>query len=62
MAGAEAGRFHTRDRASWRQWLKANADGSPSVWQVYDKGPGRVLSYDDIAEKALCFGLTRANA
>jgi uncharacterized protein YdeI (YjbR/CyaY-like superfamily) len=44
------------DRAAWRAWLAQHAAGSTGVWLVYDKGPGRRLSYDDIVEEALCFG------
>ena len=44
------------DRAAWRDWLAQHAAGSTGVWLVYDKGPGRRLSYDDIVEEALCFG------
>jgi uncharacterized protein YdeI (YjbR/CyaY-like superfamily) len=44
------------DRAAWRAWLTEHAPSSAGIWLVYDKGPGRRLSYDDIVEEALCFG------
>jgi uncharacterized protein YdeI (YjbR/CyaY-like superfamily) len=49
-------RVHVVDRAAWRAWLTDHAAGGTGVWLVYDKGPGRRLSYDDIVEEALCFG------
>ena len=48
--------FYAEDRAAWRAWLEKNHASERAVWLVYDKGPGRVLSYDDIVEEALCFG------
>jgi uncharacterized protein YdeI (YjbR/CyaY-like superfamily) len=47
---------HAADRAGWRTWLSEHAAGSTGIWLVYEKGPGRRLSYDDIVEEALCFG------
>jgi len=47
---------YVRSRAEWRQWLCDNAARSSGIWLVYDKGPARTLSYDDIVEEALCFG------
>lgn len=44
------------DRAAWRRWLSENAAGGQGVWLIYDKGPARRLSADDISEEALCFG------
>jgi uncharacterized protein YdeI (YjbR/CyaY-like superfamily) len=44
------------DRAAWRAWLEENAGTSRGIWLVYDKGPGRRLSYPEIVEEALCFG------
>src|SRR5689334_17939199 len=52
----DAPQVHAADRAAWRAWLSGHATGSTGVWLVYDKGPGRRLSYDDIVEEALCFG------
>ena len=45
-----------RDRAAWRRWLTRNHSREGGVWLVYDKGPQRRLTYDDIVEEALCFG------
>jgi uncharacterized protein YdeI (YjbR/CyaY-like superfamily) len=45
-----------RDRAAWRRWLTKHHGRTGGIWLVYDKGPGRRLSYDDIVEEALCFG------
>ena len=47
---------YVRSRAEWRQWLFENAAHSSGIWLIYDKGPARILSYDDIVEEALCFG------
>jgi uncharacterized protein YdeI (YjbR/CyaY-like superfamily) len=44
------------DRQSWRRWLTENHGQPSGVWLVYDKGPDRRLTYDDIVEEALCFG------
>ena len=44
------------DRTAWRRWLTEHAARSQGVWLVYDKGPDRSLSYDDIVEEALCVG------
>ena len=56
LVPADAEQLYVRDRAEWRSWLEAHATTSGAVWLVYDKGPGRRLSYDDIVEEALCFG------
>ena len=48
--------MHAADRADWRAWLAEHAAASDGIWLVYEKGPGRRLSYDDIVEEALCFG------
>ena len=53
MTGDE---FYALNRAAWRQWLSEHADRGEGVWVIYDKGPSRVLTYDDIVEEALCFG------
>jgi uncharacterized protein YdeI (YjbR/CyaY-like superfamily) len=47
---------HMRDRAAWRRWLASHHGRATGIWLVYDKGPDRRLSYDDIVEEALCFG------
>ena len=52
----EAEQVHAADRAAWWRWLEEHAATSGGVWLVYDKGPARQLSYDDIVEEALCFG------
>ncbi|WNV77158.1 YdeI family protein [Geodermatophilus sp. DSM 44513] len=51
-----ADRVHAADRSAWRSWLADHAATSGGVWLVYDKGPGRRLTYDDVVEEALCFG------
>ena len=48
--------MHVADRVGWRAWLAEHAAGSAGMGLIYDKGPGRRLSYDDIVEEALCFG------
>lgn len=48
--------FYAKDRAAWREWLMANHDDETAVWLVYDKGPGRTLSWADIVQESLCFG------
>lgn len=52
----DAPQVHVPDRAAWRAWLTEHAAGSAGIWLVYEKGPGRRLSYDDIVEEALAFG------
>ena len=52
----EAPQVHVRDRAAWRAWLAEHAAASTGIWLVYDKGPDRRLSYDDIVDEALSFG------
>ncbi len=44
------------DRAALRAWLTANPKQDEGVWVVFYKGDKRTLSYDDVAEEALCFG------
>lgn len=44
------------DRAALRRWLAAHYGEDEGVWVVFYKGEKRTLSYDDIAEEALCFG------
>ena len=53
---SDAPQAYLADRAAWRAWLTEHAAGSTGIWLVYDKGPGRRLSYDDIVDEALCFG------
>ena len=48
--------FYAPDRPTWRAWLAEHHASMESMWLIYDKGPGRQLSYDDIVEEALCFG------
>ena len=45
-----------KDRAALRRWLGAHHQEDEGVWVVFYKGKNRRLSYDDIAEEALCFG------
>jgi len=52
----DAEQVYGPDRAAWRRWLEQHAAASGGVWLVFDKGPGRRLSYDDVVEEALCFG------
>ena len=44
------------DRAALRAWLAENHNQAAGVWVVFYKGDKRTLSYDDVAEEALCFG------
>ena len=44
------------DRAALRRWLNAHHKEDEGAWVVFYKGEKRTLSYDDIAEEALCFG------
>ena len=44
------------DRAALRAWLSAHHEEGEGVWVVFYKGEKRALSYDDVAEEALCFG------
>jgi uncharacterized protein YdeI (YjbR/CyaY-like superfamily) len=53
---AERPRVHMVDRETWRIWLSAHAAASKGIWLVYDKGPQRRLTYEDIVEEALCVG------
>ena len=46
----------TEDRAALRRWLNAHHKEDEGAWVVFYKGEKRTLSYDDIAEEALCFG------
>jgi uncharacterized protein YdeI (YjbR/CyaY-like superfamily) len=52
----DAPHFYATDRTTWRQWLMDNHDSMAAVWLVYDKGPGRTLSWADIVQESLCFG------
>ncbi len=44
------------DRAALRAWLTAHHREEKGVWVVFYKGEKRTLSYEDLAEEALCFG------
>lgn len=44
------------NRESWRRWLEQNHAHSQAIWLVYDKGPARTMTWQDIVEEALCFG------
>lgn len=48
--------FYAKDRASWHEWLETHHETESAVWLVYDKGPGRKLTWPDIVQEALCFG------
>lgn len=48
--------FFAEDRAALRAWLEAHHDEPEGAWVVFWKGERRTMSYDDIAEEALCFG------
>jgi uncharacterized protein YdeI (YjbR/CyaY-like superfamily) len=54
--------FYAADRQAWRAWLKANHQSKSAVWLVYDKGPNRQLSWEDIVQEALCFGWVDSRA
>lgn len=44
-------------RAVWRSWLKMNHRRDVGVWVLfYKKHLGRGLTYEEVAEEALCFG------
>ena len=47
---------YIRDRRAWHRWLVTHHEQQQGIWLVFDKGPDRRLSYDDIVEEALCFG------
>jgi uncharacterized protein YdeI (YjbR/CyaY-like superfamily) len=47
---------HVDTRAAWHDWLANNHARREGIWLVFDKGPQRTLSYDDIVEEALSFG------
>ena len=44
------------DRAALRGWFSDHHQETEGVWVVFYKGEKRTLTYDDIAEEALCFG------
>jgi uncharacterized protein YdeI (YjbR/CyaY-like superfamily) len=50
--------FYPTDRAAWRQWLADNHEIAPGVWVIRYKRAAKepTLSYEEIAEEALCFG------
>ncbi len=45
-------------RATWREWLAANADTSSGIWLVMPRrgNDDPAPTYDEIVEEALCFG------
>jgi len=55
---AQLQRIPVTTRAVWRRWLQANHARSPGVWVVLFKvATGkRSVTFDDVAEEALCFG------
>lgn len=53
---SDAPEFYAKDRATWRQWLLQHHMTQSAVWLVYDKGPNRTMSWQDIVQEALCFG------
>lgn len=54
--GDAAPQFYAADRQDWRSWLARNGATAAGVWVVYDRGPARPFSYEQIVEEALCFG------
>lgn len=45
-------------REQWRTWLGEHHATSPGVWLVtWKKSRGPYLSYDDVVDEAICFGL-----
>jgi len=52
----DAPHFYAKDRTAWRAWLEENHATESAVWLVYDKGPGRKLTWPDIVQESLCFG------
>lgn len=50
--------YYARNRKAWRQWLIKNHTKEKAVWIVrYKKQTGKpCVSYEEIAEEALCFG------
>lgn len=47
---------YVKDRKALRAWLLDNYQKQSSVWLVFEKGPTRTITYDDIVEEVLCFG------
>ncbi|GAB4439512.1 MAG: YdeI/OmpD-associated family protein [Anaerolineae bacterium] len=52
-------RVQIESRAEWRRWLAQNHQNEGGIWLVtFKKHCGdKYVSYDDIVEEALCFGL-----
>jgi uncharacterized protein YdeI (YjbR/CyaY-like superfamily) len=50
--------FYSRDRKTWRGWLKKNHATASNIWLVlYHKESGTPsVTYDEAVEEALCFG------
>jgi uncharacterized protein YdeI (YjbR/CyaY-like superfamily) len=44
------------DSAQLRDWLQQNHHTSQGVWVVYNKGPKRTITVDEIIDQCLCFG------
>ncbi|CAG5001012.1 hypothetical protein DYBT9275_02577 [Dyadobacter sp. CECT 9275] len=51
-------RFCPVNRDEWRAWLEENHAQEKSVWLIYYKknASGRLLSWSDAVDEALCFG------
>ena len=54
----DAPQVHADDRATWREWLRANHQSTRGAWLVtWRVRSGRVgLDYEAAIEEALCFG------
>lgn len=48
--------FYAKDRYAWRAWLIEHHERVSAVWLVFDKGPNRAMSWQDIVQESLCFG------
>ena len=51
-------KVQVESREEWRTWLEANHEIAESIWLVtFKKGSGKpYVSYDAVAEEAICFG------
>jgi len=58
MTKQEINTFCPANRQHWRDWLLKNHACEKSVWLIYYKKNenGRVLSWSDAVDEALCFG------
>lgn len=58
MADHNPGSFCPADRKEWRDWLEKNHSQEKSVWLIYYKKNenGRMLTWSDAVDEALCFG------